>query len=49
MSVLPVPLSIILPTATPVGVVPMGAVPVRPVLLPPDGGGLGALGSGFNI
>jgi hypothetical protein len=32
-----------------VGAVPVGAVLIRPVLLPLDGGGLSALGSGFNI
>jgi hypothetical protein len=57
MSVLPMPLSVIPPAIIPAGVVPIGAVPigavpvvpVGPVLFPLDGGGFGALGSGFNI
>jgi hypothetical protein len=44
-----VPSSVIPPAITLAGVAPVGAVPIRLVLLPLDGGGFSALGSGFNI
>ena len=49
MSVPLMPLSKIPLITTPARAVLIGAVPVRLVLLPLDGGGFSALSSGFNI